>query len=167
MSAFNPEGVNAYPLAVNPQPIIAEAANVKGGTNPSFTPGDFFAFYPQFEGVIDQRILAQFIAMATAVVKKTRWHEQWEFGMNLFVAHFTTLYLQTLSGACAGSAGVIAAAQAKGLQTSKSVGDVSVSYDPNVVTDDLEGWAQWKLTAYGIQYASLAKLLGKAGSYIW
>lgn len=152
---------------INPVSLIAGAANVKGGDNPSFTLTDFLAFYPQFTGNIDEAILSQFIAMANAVVQECRWHEQWKFGMCLFVAHFATLYLQTLGGGNPTAKQVIGAAQARGLQTSKSVGGVSVSYDFSTIAGDLQGWAMWKSTQYGLQFANMAKLLGKAGMYVW
>ena len=44
-----------------------------------------------------------------------------------------------------------------GLQTAKSVGDVSVSYQ---ALASLEQFGQWQLTAYGVQLASMAKVVG-------
>lgn len=61
---------------------------------------------------------------------------------------------------------VLAAAEARGLITSQSIGDVSVSFDVEAITKDLDGWADWKSTAYGIQFATMARLLGKAGMLI-
>ena len=54
--------------------------------------------------------------------------------------------------------GVQLAAQALagGVQTSKSVGDVSVSYQALV----LEDWAAWNLTLYGQTLATMAKVVG-------
>lgn len=46
---------------------------------------------------------------------------------------------------------------AGGIQTSKSVGDVSVSY---TVLTSLEAWGAWNLTKYGQQLATMAKVVG-------
>lgn len=46
---------------------------------------------------------------------------------------------------------------AGGIQTSKSVGDVSVSYQ---TLTSLEEWGQWNLTLYGQQLASAARIMG-------
>ncbi len=151
-----------------PNQIITGASNVKTGTNPAFTAEDFYNFYPQFSAIIDDSIVTQFIAMAGAVVKEVRWHEQWSFGMCLFVAHFVTLYLQASDvGDYPSAKQVVAAAQARGLQTSKRVGEVSVSYDFSHINQDLQGWVSWKSTQYGVQFASIARLLGKAGMGVW
>lgn len=44
-----------------------------------------------------------------------------------------------------------------GLQTAKSVGDVSVSYQ---ALASLEQFGQWQLTAYGVQLSTMAKVIG-------
>lgn len=156
---------NPYPLNIA-NSIIANASNIPQGTNPAFTEDDFFSFYPQFQSKVDSPILAQFIAMADACVPQDRWKALWNFGMCNFIAHFVTLYLQMATG-CSTAAQVISTAQARGLQTSKSVGDVSVSYDFSQTLGDIEGWATFKQTQYGLQYLSMARLLGKAGVYVW
>lgn len=163
---------NPFPQPGYPDSVafgwIASASNVKTTTNPSYTGTMFQDDFPQFTGFLPPSILEQFILMATNSVLEARWHEMWRYGMGLFIAHFATLYLQTLGGSENPSANqVISAAQAKGLQTSKSVGDVSVSYDFASIGSDLDGWAAWKLTQFGLQYATLAKLLGMGGMYVW
>lgn len=153
-----------YP--VNPYSVIAEASNVRGGQNPPFTRDDFFKFYNQFMGQgLPDFVLDQFILMADSVVKESRWHTQWQFGMALYIAHFSALYLQTLGGDDPTAKQVIAAAQAKGLQTSKSVGSVSVSYSFEGL--DVKGWENMKSTQFGRQFIGMAKLLGKAPMYVW
>jgi hypothetical protein len=51
-----------------------------------------------------------------------------------------------------------------GMQVSKSVGDVSVSYQPLAA---LEDWAAWNLTTYGQQLATMAKVMGSGPLVIW
>jgi len=117
--------------------------------------------------LVDPLIIQMYIDVAMSVVKEARYHSYWKPCIGFFVAHFVTLYLQSLAGSNASAAQVIAAAQSRGLQASKSVGDVSVSYDYSSISNDLDGWAQWKLTVYGQQYASIAKLLGRGGMMVW
>ena len=63
-------------------------------------------------------------------------------------------------------AGILKAGQARGLETSVSVGDVSVSTDFSIIAAGIEGWAGFKTTTYGIQLAGIGRLLGKGGMYI-
>ncbi len=53
---------------------------------------------------------------------------------------------------------------AGGIQTSKSVGDVSVSYQ---VLTALEDWGSWNLTSYGQQLATMARVIGAGPMVIW
>jgi hypothetical protein len=152
--------------------IIGNASNVKSGTNPSFTLADFYLIYPQFgvdaEGiyVVPQVIAQMYLDLANACIKESRWHASWKIGMSLFIAHFCTLYLQGTADVDSRAAGVLKAGQAQGLQTSISVGDVSISTDYNVIANGIDGWAGWKLTSYGQQLASIGRLLGKGGMYV-
>lgn len=152
--------------------IVAAAANIKTGDNPAYTITDFEAIYPQFKEIGGSRkvpapIIEMYLALAHTCVKEARWHDYWEMAIGLYVAHFCTLWLQGTADP-AGTAGqVIAAGQARGVMTSKSVGDVSVSYDFGMVAEDLNGWAAWKLTSYGQQLATFGRLVGKGGMYIY
>lgn len=166
--------------------IIAGASNIKGGDNPPFTVDDFKAMYPQFwqttiipadpdanpptdEQVVSapyipDELMQMYVDFANASVKISRFHGAWKMCMALFIAHFLTLYLQTMVNPDFANAQAVAAAgRLQGLTASKSVDGVSVSYDFSAVLQDLDGWAAWKLTAYGVQYATLAKAYGMGG----
>ncbi|MGD8188566.1 DUF4054 domain-containing protein [Brevibacillus ginsengisoli] len=153
--------------------IIGVASNVKTGSNPAFTFDDFIAIYPQFgpntDGayIITQPIVEMYIALADASIKETRWHSYWKVAMGWFVAHFCTLYLQGVADPNSGAAGVLKAGQTRGLPTSKSAGDVSVSTDYSSIAQDLDGWAAWKLTLYGQQLATIGRIVGKGGMYVY
>jgi hypothetical protein len=163
--------------------IISDASNIKGGSNPSFQVSDFLAMYPQFAqesfvspnqidiapnpNVVPEFIIQMYIDLANASIKQTRWQGYWQIAMGWFIAHFCTLYLQGIADANSDANAVLAAGQAKGLNTSESVGDVSVSIDYNLIAQDLNGWAAWKLTVYGQQLATIGKLVGKGGMYVW
>lgn len=158
---------NGYPLG-RAFGVITQASNVSASQNPAYTQADFRADFDQFDQNVPGHIIDNFIAMADATVKESRWFENWRYGMGLFVAHFCTLYMQARGEALNPTASqVISTATTRGLITSKSVGDVSVSYDINKSLEGLEGWGQWTTTTYGAQFAQFAKMLGKAGIYVW
>lgn len=153
--------------------IIGQASNVRAGDNPPFNLEDFLNIYPQFgkdsdeNEIVPSTIIDMYIQFAHACVKQSRWQNGWELGISLFVAHFCTLWVQSFQDPSSGANAVMQAAQTKGLVTSKSVGDLSISYDFSTALGDLNGWAAWKLTTFGVQFASMAKIIGKGGMYIW
>jgi hypothetical protein len=61
-------------------------------------------------------------------------------------------------------AAIAAQGLAGGIQTSKSVGDVSVGYQ---ALASLENWGAWNLTRYGQQLATAAKVIGSGPMVIW
>lgn len=155
--------------------VASIASNIKNGTNPAYTLTDFYAMYPAFAPrgtepdityLMPEIILQMYIDLAHACIKEARWKAYWKIGMGFFIAHFATLYLQSVTDANSSAAQVIASGQAKGLTTSESAGDVSYSQDINAIAQDLDGWAAWKLTAFGQQLATFGKLVGKGGMYI-
>lgn len=156
--------------------IIGNASNIQSGSNPPFALSDFLSSYPQFgqvdvsgnyTGIIPLAVLQMYLDLANSSVNQQRWQSYWQTAMGWFIAHFCTLYLQGSANINSPAADVLAAGQAKGLNTSESVGDVSVGVDYNLVAQDLEGWAAWKLTIYGQQLATIGKLVGKGGMYVW
>ena len=149
--------------------LASAASGILVGTNPAYSVADFLGFYPQF-GSVDNTgaytgpiangnvVLGTFVTLASASVQWARWQDAWQMGMALFIAHYATLYLQTQSpNPNPTAAQVYAAGLAKGIQTSKSVEGISVSYQ---MPEGLEGWAAWNLTVFGQQFASLAKTIG-------
>ena len=147
--------------------IYGIASGILDGQNPPFTVEDFRTLMPSFSAdVVDDRIVDFYIQQADAVVKEARWHKLWREGMRLYVSHFLTLYLQSNADPEAGRTGVLNAGGVNGIATAKTVGAVSVTYDINVANGDLNGWASWKLTSYGAQYATLARMLCKGGMYV-
>lgn len=146
--------------------LIADASNLRIGENPSYTLADFYDFYPQFEGQVPETVIQSFINLASANINKERWHDSWAFGMALFIAHFLTLYVKTC-GTEDDPLTNLASGNVRGIQTSKSVDGVSISYDVSAVLTELDGWGSYKLTEYGIQLLTMARLLGKGGMYVF
>ena len=143
------------------------AANRLSSENPGFTATDFRRMMPEFsEEVVPDEVIARYVKMAHAVVKKARWHELWEEGMRLYVAHFLMLFLEGSADESAGVLGILNAGMARGAVASKSVGAVSVSYDAKAGTDGLSGWGGFQLTNHGVAFATLARMHGKAGIFV-
>lgn len=159
-----------YPYNNFPGALIANASGIRGGQNPPYTQDDFFNFYPQFQGLpgLPEFVLNQFIGMANAVVKQDAWGvESWQFGMANFIAHFSTIFIQSTVENCATSQSIVSAASARGLVTSEAAGNLSASYDYTALTDGLKGWGDYQTTQYGRNFANFAKFLGRAGVSVW
>lgn len=156
--------------------IIAGASNIRRGENPPYTSEDFLQFYPQFgktneetgEPIIPAVVLQAYINLAHASIQKARYRDSWELVMGLFIAHWLTLYLQSAASADDPTAQIVNSGLAKGLQSSKSAGDLSVSYDFSFLSGaDFDGWGTYKLTAYGQQFITLARVYSMGGMVVW
>jgi len=162
-----------YPSNVDVAGLVSEASNIVVGDNPSFALTDFLAIYPQFgqdassNWIVPSAILTMFMDIANHCIFKEQWGEQWNYVMCLFIAHFATIHLMGSANANSGAGAVLAAGKARGVEVSKSVESVSVGLDYNAIAQDLNGWAGWKLTVYGTQLATLARLVGKGGMYVY
>lgn len=158
------------PFHMNESELISLASNIKPITNnPPFTSEQFLEVYPQFMNKLPGSVMNFYINLANNSLSYSRWGDSWEMGMILFIAHHLTLYLMAMSGVDDNSSAskVVSASLAAGLTASKSAGSLSKSYDYGSINDDLTGLGTWKLTLYGQQFATMAKLIGKGGSYIW
>lgn len=71
---------------------------------------------------------------------------------------------ETFAAAPVNGATIAAQGLAGGIQTSKSVGDVSVGYQ---ALSALEDWGSWSLTSYGQQLATMARVVGSGPMVIW
>lgn len=153
-------------FGITPEQAYAIASNIRDGDNPPYTVADFRLAMPAFttEMISDEQ-LAPYVDLALSVVLEARWHAWWREGMRLFIAHFVSLFLM-LPEAGATREEIVNASKVGGSVSSKTVGPVSVSYDNTQATGDLTGWAAWKLTSYGTQFATLARMLGKGGMFI-
>lgn len=88
------------------------------------------------------------------LVKDTRLGDMRPMAVQLFTAHNIALaYSNAKAGAAGGSPGMTS-----GRVTSKSVGDVSVTYDASAGI--ITGAGHWNLTTYGVQFLQLVELVG-------
>ena len=151
------------------QQVATTASNIRPGTNPPYALEDFYLMYPQFGPATDEtyvipQLMTQiYLDLANACIKEVRWHSYWKIGMGLFIAHFCILYIQGMADPNGGAATILKAGQLRGLETSISVSDVSVSTDYNIIANGIDGWANWMATSYGNQLAGIGKMLGKGG----
>lgn len=166
-------GSNYDDNSVNPAPrsLIGAASNIITGDNPPFAVADFVAQYPQFgpdakgKYLVPEIMLTMYVNLAHSYLKQARWKNTWQMAMGLFVAHFATIYLQSAAKPGAEADQVVASGAARGMIASESAGDLSVSYES--IASDLDGWAAWKLTIFGQQLVTFAKIIGKGGMYVW
>lgn len=147
--------------------MVANAANLRFGTNPTYTVDDFLEMYPQFGGLteLSEDVIQVFVNLASSCLSYARWADSWRVAMGWFVAHYCTLYLQASVPAGSGAKAVVGAAMARGVQVSKSAADVSVGYQQ--FTTGWEQWGVWNLTSYGQQLIQIASLMGLGGMYVW
>ncbi len=111
--------------------------------------------FPEFadNAVYTDGMISFWDGIAQKSVDVTRWGDLYTQGVSLFVAHNIALQARNVAGSGSGGAGFVAGAIA-----SKSIGDVSVSYDNAIAKLDNAG--QWALTIYGQQYLQLARMIG-------
>lgn len=77
--------------------------------------------------------------------------------VELYVAHYMALFAQDQRSTAAGGSG----GNASGVQSSKSVDKVSVSYDNSMTLNPNAGF--WNNTRYGAEFYQLATMFGAGG----
>lgn len=142
------------------------ASNVVFSENPTYTKSDFYAYYPAFTDLLPDAVIDDMVVMANNAIIEQRWKAFWKAGMANYIAHFATLYLQATEGVTDAQT-LLSSAQTRGLISSKSVGDVSVSYGYAETIGNTESWTGWASTSYGLNLINLAKQVGKGGMYVW
>ena len=132
------------------------------------TVSEFIAFYPQFKKIADDRspVVEEYLAQAHSICDEDRWLDMRNEGIRLYAAHKLTLYLKTLTAEGATDAQIASAGDAKGIKTNKSVAGVSLGMAESSATTGIEGWGAFKTTEYGIQFMTLARMIGMGGMYI-
>lgn len=109
-------------------------------------------------------VLLAYISFASASLVQARWQEMWPVAMGLFIAHYATLWMRSDGTGASTAAQAAQQGLALGLQTSKSVGDVSVGYQ---FLTGLDSWGAFNLTLYGQQLITLAQNVGAGGMLIY
>jgi hypothetical protein len=158
--------------------IIGVASNIRAGGNPPYSVEDFLSSYPQFgtatpilpetEGlpVVPIPIIQIYIDLAQESIQQARYRSAWKIAMGLFIAHFCQMWLQSSVSVDAGKDAIIGAGETVGITTSESVDGVSYSVDASAILQDLDGFASWKTTTFGVQLSTFARMYGKGGMMI-
>lgn len=123
---------------------------------------DVATFRQQFPEFADtarypEPLVAFWLDVVTRMLDPKRWADLLDVGLALALAHHLVVAVREQGSAVAGKVpGTVL-----GMQTSKSVDTVSVSYDVGAVTN--EGGGFWNMTTYGIQFLGMARLVGSGG----
>lgn len=152
--------------------LRAQASGIKPPNEHTYTMEQFMAVYPQFATIVDgapvvpSAVMDMFVALTNEVVSEVRFGKMWEYACGLYMAHMLTLWMMGNVPDPNGADDIMAVGGSIGAVTSESADGVSYSLDTSAV-QDLAGWADFKLTRYGVQYASIAKRLARGGMYVW
>ena len=152
--------------------LRAQASGIKAPNNHTYTAAQFLAVYPQFGTIIDNApvipdaVMDMFLELTNEVVSEQRFGAMWEYACGLYLAHMLTMWMQGNVPEGSDPTDIVATGSSIGAVTSESADGVSYSLDTSAV-QDLSGWADFKLTRFGVMYASIAKRLAKGGMYVW
>lgn len=152
--------------------LRAQASGIKAPNIHTYTATQFLAAYPQFGTVLNNApliptaVMDMFVALTNEVVSEQRFGAMWEYVCGLYLAHMLTMWLQGNVPEGSDPADIVATGSSIGSVSSESADGVSYSLDTSAV-QDLSGWADFKLTRYGVMYASIARRLAKGGMYVW
>lgn len=149
-----------------PVSVENSASNLRSPGGENMTREIFLMYYPQFNEIVPPHVIEMYIKQANACILKNRWHSMWLNGIGLYIAHYLTLWLRSNAPAGSSAAQVAETGMSKGAISSKSVDGVSVSYSPTNAQSDLNGWASYKDTLFGEQFATMARMVGKGGMYV-
>lgn len=115
--------------------------------------------FPEFSDATryPDSLVTFWLGVVTRMLNPDRWADLLDIGLSLALAHHLVLAVRDQSSAQAGKVpGTVL-----GMQTSKSVDTVSVSYDVSAVTN--EGGGFWNMTSYGVRFLGMARLFGAGG----
>ena len=114
--------------------------------------------------LVPMAVINAYIALASASLVQARWQDAWVVGVSLFVAHFLTLWYRTDGSTCVTPSAAANAGLARGILVAKQAGPVSASIQPITGLDE---WAGWNESSYGVQFATLAKVIGMGSMMLW
>lgn len=124
------------------------------------TVADFRKDFPQFEDPLrypEAQVQFRLNLADILLSEKITGTKIFPYLVELFVAHHMALFAQDQRSATVGGAG----GSASGVQTSKSVDKVSVSYDTSATLNPDAGF--WNNTRYGAEFYQLITMFGAGG----
>lgn len=135
------------PVGATPGTVYALSSAPPGGSLQSLTRNGLFQL-PN----VDYTLSGSTITLANPTAAQDTLYAVWP------------VQTQTFAASAPNGAQIAAQGLAGGIQTSKSVGDVSVSYQ---TLEALADWGAWNLTSYGQQLATMARVIGSGPALIW
>ena len=140
------------------------AGLVDNSTNPTYTAGMFLAAFPEFTGKVTDALISKWIALANDCFSFKWFGSCWELAMGLFTAH--NLILKLKAGNADTPEGILLAkAGETGVEQSKSVDTLSVSFDTGSTLDEYKGWGGLKETVYGRQLIDVIRSCSAGGVF--
>ncbi|OZP72352.1 hypothetical protein CIG23_17325 [Raoultella planticola] len=121
------------------------------------TPEEFRVAFPQFadETKYPTTMIQARLALADVLLSESRFGEDiFPYVVDLYVAHYLYLYAADMRSVAVGAAG----GANSGVQTSKSVDKVSVSYDASATLDPNAGF--WNNSRYGSEFWEYLMIFG-------
>ena len=161
--------------------LISAAANMPQlGELGTYTKEMFLTDFPQFTkkqvsqgeeanqiiSLVPDPMLQVFINNCNASILPSRYCDIWRYAAGLYVAHFSALYLKTYSDGSLTPARAAATGQQTGLVKEATMGDTTVSYDNEAITEASAKWGSWNATQYGQQLVTMARMIGMGGMYV-
>lgn len=127
--------------------------------------------FPQFfnaagECLVPSNILNLFISRANNAITPDKWGDAWQYAAGLYVAHFSTMFLDAYAPSSENAAQAAATGDLVGVIKSATLGDSSVTYDTDALTKATEEWGSLNATKYGQMLATEARLIGMGGTYV-
>lgn len=162
--------------------LISAAANMpQPGELGTYTKEMFLTDFPQFTkkqvspgeeeenqiiSLVPDSMLQVFINNSNASILPSRYGDIWRYAAGLYVAHFSALYLKTYSDGSATPARAAATGQQTGLVKEATMGDTTIRYDNEAITEASAKWGSWNATQYGQQLVTMARMIGMGGMYV-
>jgi hypothetical protein len=109
-------------------------------------------------------VIGLFVNTASATLGQARWLELWPMAMAYYIAHLSTLWLQSEGAPGTPAAAAAQSGLAAGILVAESADGVSASYQ---ALEQEGSWGTLNLTTYGQQIITWAKSLGPTTRYIW
>lgn len=159
-----------WPLKPQFYGVRAAASNI-GTTAGNYTADMFKADFPQFfnadgDSLVPESILNMFLNRANNAITPDKWGDAWQYAAGLYVAHFCAMYLQTYSPNSETPGQAAATGGLTGVIKSATLGDSSVTYDTDALTQATSEWGSLNATKYGQMLATEARLVGMGGTYV-
>ena len=113
------------------------------------------------EQIVPLAVMQAYLNLAFVSLMQSRWREQWGLAMALYIAHFLTLYAESEGNPQATASQIVANSLQSGVEISKSADGVAQGLQPL----KFDNWGTWALTQYGVQLATMARVVGSGMVY--